>query len=221
MASRILAREELSRVSPISWLENGPQSRSQPASHTGARPGRAAGHPASPPPAEIQAERERIEREAHQRGFAEGKGVGRDQAAAELQPLMERLGRSLTEVSALRSRLRKDATGDLLKLSIAIARRVLHRELTLDPESIQGLIQVALDKIESRELYRVRVHPDQESAVRNSVSRFASSSKIELLADPTLRPGDVIFETAHGNLDASIDSQLREIERGFADRLHQ
>jgi flagellar biosynthesis/type III secretory pathway protein FliH len=33
--------------------------------------------------------------------------------------------------------------------------------------------------------------------------------------------GDVIFETTHGNLDASIESQLREIERGFADRLRR
>jgi flagellar biosynthesis/type III secretory pathway protein FliH len=30
-----------------------------------------------------------------------------------------------------------------------------------------------------------------------------------------------VFETAHGNLDASIESQLQEIERGLADRLHR
>jgi flagellar biosynthesis/type III secretory pathway protein FliH len=31
----------------------------------------------------------------------------------------------------------------------------------------------------------------------------------------------VIFETRHGNLDASVDSQLQEIERGLADRLRR
>jgi flagellar biosynthesis/type III secretory pathway protein FliH len=29
----------------------------------------------------------------------------------------------------------------------------------------------------------------------------------------------VIFETDRGNLDASLESQLKEIERGLADRL--
>ncbi len=147
--------------------------------------------------------------------------MGREQAGAELQSVLDQLGRSLATLSSLRSRIRGEAEGDLLKLAISIARRVLHRELTLDPESIEGLIRVALDKLQSRELCRVRVHPDQEQAIRNSLERFSNSQKVELITDPSLQCGDVLFETAHGNLDASIESQLREIERGLADRLRR
>jgi flagellar assembly protein FliH len=164
-------------------------------------------------------ERDRAEREAYQRGFNEGKGVGWEQAAAELQPVLDRLARTLAELSSLRSRIRKDAEGDLLKLSISVARRVLHRELTLDPESIEGLIRIALEKLGSRDLCRVRVHPDQEPAIRASMERFSNSHKVELIPDPSMQCGDVLFETAHGTIDASIEAQLREIERGFADRL--
>jgi flagellar assembly protein FliH len=164
-------------------------------------------------------ERERTEREAYQRGFNEGKGVGREQAAADVQPVLDRLARTLAELSSLRSRIRKDAEGDLLKLSISVARRVLHRELTLDPESIEGLIRIALEKLGARDLCRVRVHPDQEPAIRASMERFSNSHKVELIPDPSMQCGDVLFETAHGTIDASIEAQLREIERGFADRL--
>ena len=167
----------------------------------------------------LDRERERTEREAYQRGFNEGKGVGREQAAAELQPVLDRLARTLAELSSLRSRIRKDAEGDLLKLSISVARRVLHRELTLDPESIEGLIRIALEKLQSRDLCRVRVHPDQEPAIRASMERFSNSHKVELTPDPSMQCGDVLFETAHGTIDASVEAQLREIERGFADRL--
>ena len=97
-----------------------------------------------------------------QRGFSEGSNVGQQQAKAELQPVLDQLGKSLATLSSLRSRIRSESEGDLLKLSISIARRVLHRELTLDPESIEGLIRVALEKLQSRELSRIRVHPDQE-----------------------------------------------------------
>ncbi|HSR06405.1 MAG TPA: FliH/SctL family protein [Bryobacteraceae bacterium] len=166
-------------------------------------------------------DRERIEQEAYQRGFAEGKSVGQQQAKSELQPVLDQLGKSLATLSSLRSRIRSEAEGDLLKLAISIARRVLHRELTLEPESIEGLIRVALEKLHSRELCRIRVHPDQESAIRNALERFSNSQKVELVADSSMQCGDVIFETAHGNLDASIESQLREIERGFADRLRR
>jgi len=168
-----------------------------------------------------QQESDRIEQEAYHRGFTEGKAVGREQAGAELQSVLDQLGRSLATLSSLRSRIREEAEGDLLKLAISIARRVLHRELTLDPESIEGLIRVALDKLQSRELCRVRIHPDQEPAIRKSLDRFSNSQKVELITDPSLQCGDVLFETTHGNLDASIESQLREIERGLADRLRR
>jgi flagellar biosynthesis/type III secretory pathway protein FliH len=47
----------------------------------------------------------------------------------------------------------------------------------------------------------------------------AAAASVEVISDPSREPGTVIFETEHGNLDASVESQLREIERGLADRL--
>lgn len=162
---------------------------------------------------------ERAEQLAYQRGFSEGKSVGISQNKAETDVVVNRLTKSLGELALLRSRIRKDAESDLLKLSIAIARRVLHRELTLDPDSIAGVIRVALEKLDSRELYRVRTHPDQEEAVRNTLARLGGTRQVETVPDPSLQSGDVLFETPQGALDASIESQLREVERGFADRL--
>jgi len=159
-------------------------------------------------------------KESYQRGFSEGRNIGHEQALAEIQPVMDRLSRSLADLATVRSRVRKTAESDLLKLAIAVARRVIHRELTLDPGSIEGLIRVALEKLESRELCRVRVHPDQEPVIRSLLARF-SAAPVELIPDPTLQCGDVLFETAHGTLDGSIEAQLQEIERGFADRINR
>ena len=121
------------------------------------------------------AQQDEARKESFQRGFSEGRTVGHDQAAAELQPVMDRLSRSLSELASIRTRVRKAAEADLLKLAIAVARRVLHRELTLDPGSIEGLIRVALEKLESRELCRVRVHPDQEPVIRTLLARFSAA----------------------------------------------
>ncbi len=211
--SKILLPSELGGVTPIWWRDTIPA------------PPMAAPQP--PPaifpvtPAMSEAEREKIEREAYQKGFSDGKKLGKEQAAAEGLPVLERLSRCLSELSALRPRMRREAEKDLVKLAIAIARRVLHRELTLDPESIEGLIRVALDRQESRELCTVRVHAEQETVIRTLLDRFANSHKIEIIADKSLRLGDVLLETAHGTIDASVDAQLSEIERGFADRLQK
>jgi flagellar assembly protein FliH len=220
-SSRVLRHAEQGAVTPITWRAaaslSSPRTRTNPIEAKEVPSGQSV----SERDRDWEVERERIQQEAYHRGFTEGKNVGREQAAGDLQPVLDQLGRSLAGLSSLRSRIRGEAEGDLVKLAISIARRVLHRELTLDPESIEGLIRVALDKLQSRELCRVRVHPDQEEAIRKSLDRFANSQKVELITDSSLQCGDVLFETAHGNLDASLESQLGEIERGLADRLRR
>jgi flagellar assembly protein FliH len=220
-SSRVLRAEEHSGVTPVSWRTSSAPFR--PTS-TSANPGRdgistEAADTAKGPDADK--EREGIEREAYQRGFLAGQAAGREQGRAEVQPLLDQMGRSLATLAGMRSNLRSDAEKDLVKLAVAIARRVLHRELTLDPGSIEGLIRVALEKLEARELCRVRVHPDQEAAIRNSLERFSNSQKVELIADSSMQCGDVLFETTHGDLNGSIEAQLQEIERGLADRLQR
>jgi flagellar assembly protein FliH len=205
-SSKILRDGELSAVTPMAW-------RTTSTPPPSPRPTRAPAVDVAP-----SAELDEATKEAYQRGFSEGRNLGHEQAVAEIAPMMERLSRSLADLATVRSHVRKTAESDLLKLAIAVARRVIHRELTLDPGSIEGLIRVALEKLESRELCRVRVHPDQEPIIRTLLARF-SAAPVELIPDGTLQSGDVLFETAHGTLDGSIEAQLQEIERGFADRI--
>ena len=42
-------------------------------------------------------------------------------------------------------------------------------------------------------------------------------SQREIASDPGLPVGAVIFETTRGSLDMGLETQLKEIERGFAD----
>jgi flagellar assembly protein FliH len=212
--SRVLREDELASVTPVWWRDN---PLSVPAQITLPAPVRMLADGAGSATLLEGID----EREAYQKGFAEGTAVGKEQAAVEVQPVLDRLAHTLAELSSLRSRIRRDAEKDLLKLAVAIARRVLHREVTIDPESIEGLIKVALEKLQSRDLCRVRVHPNHAAFMKSSFDRISNSKKIELIADASLRCGDVMFETEHGTLDASIESQLSEIERGFADRLQR
>lgn len=159
-------------------------------------------------------------REAHAAGVREGEAAGQ-RRAAELQPILERLARSIEEISGLRDRLRHEAEQDLVRLALAIARRVLRRELAVDADAIHGLVLGALERLQSQEICRVRVHPAHEAAVNACLRGVALSAPIEVLADPSREPGSVVFETGRGSLDASVESQLQEIERGLADRLRR
>jgi flagellar assembly protein FliH len=153
--------------------------------------------------------------EAYQRGYSEGETAAR----AALQPVLDRLAHSIDVLAGMRGRARREAEGDLLKLSIAIARRILYRELSVDPDAVSGLIKAALEKIQQQEIHRVRVHPDMEPAVKRALESHAAGRSVQVTPDRGRLPGDVVFETQRGSLDASVETQLQEIGRGLADRL--
>lgn len=169
--------------------------------------------------AEIEQLRHADIAQARRSGFEEGFRKAKDEAAAEIRASGERLAQNLKELGLLKKRIRNEAEMEVVRLSLAIARRILHRELTIDPESIQGVVHAALRTLENRDVLRVRVSPEAAGMMRSILEQAAVGRGIEVNPDPRMGAGEIIFETAVGELDASIDTQLQEIQRGFADRL--
>lgn len=215
MSSRALIENRAEVVQAFSWSVVAPAET--PHAKTGAD--------LSAQPAIVDAELERAMQErisqARQAGFSEGEASGRAKAQAEVRAAIERLAQSIADINDFRSTLSRQAEVEAVRLSIAIARRVLRRELTVDPAAIEGLVRAALERLQSQESCRVRVNPDHVSAMRAALERAGMSAKVEVIADPAQEPGAAVFEMPSGNLDASMDSQLREIERGLADRFQR
>jgi len=168
--------------------------------------------------AELERQVERRAREAREAGHREGEAAGRAAAAAELQPVLERLARGIQEIAGLRPQLVREAAADLVGLSLGIARRILHRQLSVDPAALEGVVSGALQKLPGQEICRIRIHPELEPAVRQALAREGRGG-LPLIADGTLERGAILVETARGKLDASLETQLAEIGRGLADRL--
>ena len=212
MSSKLLREER--GVEPMAWRRVGPEDDGRFLTPDGPLTLGSAGQ---------EGERviEQRLREAHTDGLREGEAAGQRRATAELQPVIERLVRSIDEISGLRPRLRREAERDLVQLALAIARRILARELSVDPDAMRGLVLGALEKLRSQEISRVRVHPAQEPVVTACLRQTITDRTVEVIADPACERGAVVFETERGSLDASVESQLQEIERGLTDRLRR
>jgi flagellar assembly protein FliH len=218
MSSKLVSRSRAEAWEPMPWSLTGtPLSRPAPRNLSAGQLPPAAG---ADPSQTLHADIAKLEQDvvqARTAARAEGEAHGRQQAQAELQPVIQKLAAAIHETAELRGRLREQAESDLVRLAIAIARKILGREITADPEAIAGVVKASLERLRGQEILRVRLHPDCKSKVAESLARFGASHA-EVLGDPGCERGTVIFETTRGNLDASIDTQLREIERGLADR---
>ena len=171
--------------------------------------------------AQLQQQCEQRIREAHTAGLRDGEAAAKARAAGEVQAVVEKMTQSIADLGQLRGRLRKQAEADVVKLSLAIAKRVLRREVAVDPDAMRGLVVAALEKLHSQEICRVRVSAAQAASIAAMLRQAAPHANIEVVSDGSLAPGGIVFETTQGNLEASVDSQLQEIERGLADHLRK
>jgi flagellar assembly protein FliH len=169
------------------------------------------------------AEREasRILDQARREAYTEGLAAGRQQSEEQFRPAVQGLAETLDSLARLRDNIRQEAMQDLVHLAVSIAARVIHREVAVDPDALAGLIQAAFSKLQSREVNRVRMHPTLEALVRKLLEQAGAPKNLVVMADPSLKPAEVFFETSQGILDASVETQLREIERGLIDKLER
>jgi len=153
--------------------------------------------------------------EAYQRGLRDGETAAAQKTTGQAMAKVEQLSRSIEQLALHRAKIQREAEPELVRLALAIARRILRRELTIDPESLLGVLKAGLEKIESAEIHRVRVHPEHAAILTRLLE--GSARAVEIVADPGLPVGAVIFETSRGSIDTGLETQLKEIERGFAD----
>ncbi len=166
-----------------------------------------------------EADCERRENEAFERGVATGESAAEEQFTARLLGIEERMARAIEAMASLEEQIVRDCRADLVALAFGIARRVLHRELTLDPDAVRGIVSASIEKLGSRTPNRVRVHPSQGAPLRAILAERPGAANVEVAESAGLEPGDMIFETDTGHLNASIDAQLEEIRNGLADEL--
>lgn len=157
--------------------------------------------------------------QARRSGFEQGVAAGRRDTEQQFLPAADNLARTLKELAQTRETLRDQTLQDLVRLATSIAARIVHREVVIDPDALGGLVKAAFSKMQSREISRVRMHPALEPLVRKCLEQAGSPPNLVLTPDTSLKPGELFFETSQGLLDASVDTQLREIERGLFDKL--
>jgi flagellar assembly protein FliH len=215
MLSRVLT-EEMAEAQPVTWRRSLPI-QTKAAQASGRPPDELSQLRARL--AEMTAAAEQQARQAYETGLRNGEGVARKALESETRAAVERLAATIADVAATRSDTIRRAEADTVRLAIEIARRVLHRELSVDPNALAALTRAALEKLQSQEIHRVRVHPAQEEVVRTCLQQTGRGQAIEVIADPSQPQGGILFDISRGTLDASVGTQLDEIERGLTDQL--
>ena len=184
------------------------------------RPG-AAGvwQPPGQPPA---ASDPQTEQRAYEKGLAEGEARARAAFGEGLAALRVQSGEALREFVCQRELYFQRVEGEVVQLALSIARKILHREVQIDPLLLAGIVRVALGTLNQGTRVRLRAHPQEIGVWRDYFAQAAEIAPApELVGDASLASGCCILETDLGNTQIGLETQLKEIEQGFLDLLEQ
>jgi flagellar assembly protein FliH len=180
-----------------------------------AAPSAAAAPPADEPiTAEHQARLAALEREAFTKGYAQGERAGLEAGGKRAEAMLRRVAQTIEELGGLRQSLIQETEREMVQLALTLARRVVHREVTLDPELAAALAHVALDRLGTTTPATIRLNPEDYTIVAQDGARWGTTP-VTVVPDPSISRGGCLVESAFGSVDATIERQFDELSRAL------
>lgn len=172
--------------------------------------------PKAAPPAEpsidIEKLRASVEREAFHKGYAQGERAGAEAAATRGEGMLRRLKETLEELTTLRSDMLHRSERQLVQLALAIARRVVQREVTLDRAVLVGMARAAIDRLGDHATATIRLHPDDYAQVAPGL-RQTDDAHVRVEPDPLVSRGSCLVQSDFGFMDVTPEAQFEELAR--------
>lgn len=164
--------------------------------------------------AEQQGHLAALERDAFTKGYAQGERAGLEAGGTRAEAMLRRMATTLDELGTLRTSMIHATEHQMVQLALAIARRILRREASLDGDLVIAMARVALDRLGERTPATVRLNPD-DLAATGVTEGALGGSHVSVVADAGLSRGQCRVESEFGLVDAGVDAQFEQIAQAL------
>jgi flagellar assembly protein FliH len=171
--------------------------------------------------ATAQGEAAAIRKAAEEAGRAAGlesaEKVVAERVAAQAETLLPALRQAIDGVAAAKLDCLTRWEQASLGVAVAIAARVIRREVQHAPEITLSLVRESLELASGASDVQIRMHPDDLHALRTQVQQLAAEigrlGEDAIVADAGISRGGCRVETRNGSIDQQFEAQLARIEQ--------
>ncbi|REE94415.1 flagellar assembly protein FliH [Paenibacillus taihuensis] len=164
---------------------------------------------------------EELQEQIRQDGYSYGYQEGKDAATAEVYDQWEVM---LTEARAIldsayetKEQIIQEAEPFVVALSAAIAEKIIHKQLTVDPNWSLDIIRKSLERRREQGVITLCVSPQQLTFVQAAREELSlvidSQAELQIVPDVSVKEFGCVIRSSFGSIDARIDTQLAEIKR--------
>jgi flagellar assembly protein FliH len=123
------------------------------------------------------------------------------------------------EIVADRDRIGAESEARLVELALLVARRVIAREVSMDPSVVLGLVREGIAALGEKDRLVVRVGRFFGS-MRTAIEADLATAKLrcDVVVDPSLGETGCVVETELGRVDESVEVRLANLVAGLSSR---
>ena len=132
-----------------------------------------------------------------------------------LRQTLTALTAAAAALEAQRGALEAAGLVEIVKLSVAVARRVTKRQGLIEPEVLAANLSELMSFVAHAADVRVAVHPRQNQTLKSILPQlqvqWPNLKHVEVIEDPSLAPGGCRVYSEQGFVDADLDAQINRI----------
>jgi len=163
---------------------------------------------------------DRIEREAYEKGYATGEKAGFEMGEKKAKVLTDKLEALLADVATLRQRVVKEMEQQCVELAVSIARKIVVKELTVQPGEIIKMTKEGLLKLERTGQITIKVNPalyDYFQKHKPDLARIHPDIVFD--AYPSVSPFGTVVMGPVEDVVTDVDEQLKNLIKDLAAKL--
>ncbi len=161
--------------------------------------------------------------EGYQTGYSEGLAQAQEEVANAWKDKLQQFAEVVTQAAAARDSALELGGEDVLKLSLAVAEKIIRSRIAHDPMVTVNVAEAALRRVNGSSRVKVRVHPSLLLVMEEHKAQLMAVKgidEIEFVEDAQVEPGGCLIETDFGRVDGRLSSRLEEIAQAIMEVMY-
>ncbi len=165
-----------------------------------------------------------ITEQARQSGYEEGLRQAQEAIEADRQLALIQSQEIIQEANRIKMAMFESSESDMVRLSLAIAKRVIATELKTNPDIVANILSEALTYLDQPDNLTLYLNPDDIETVldaleNSNVFNGKNNLHTEVQPDNRISPRGLRIESDSGSVDARMETRITNIENAIQDVL--
>ncbi len=163
---------------------------------------------------------EQIEREAYEKGFAAGEDAGFSMGEKKALVLTERLENIISELTGLRKKIVRETEPQVVELAVDIAKKIILKELTIDPDEIVNITREALLRLERTGQITIKINTSlYELFMKHKQEILNIHPDVVFDVDPAASSHGAVVMSPSEEILTDVDIQMKHLIKEMGERL--